>query len=216
MNKMKKYFILPLVCFIFFSCQEDSKNDNKEVKTYIKENKSGSEQNIEVLFNETEFKDSESLALLKELGHGICNIKEKDEENYIHPPCSAKFFKFFAYKDHGSMKDAFILLIKARVHDFPLRRVYIYQREQGKLVKVNSFVANLIGKRKSKTGYQDLVLRFSDQDQNHFNCIYVWKNNHYEYNRVEAINDSKIKSEFQDSMNVEILKVIETNGMQNI
>jgi hypothetical protein len=214
---MKKIFVyLSLFSTITFlnCCKEEIKDlpkDNKLVKEVVDKN------NIEVLFDETNFGDNESANLLKELGYGICNPAEIDEKNLGNPPCSPKFFKFFPFKDKTPMRNSFVLLIKANVHNFPLRRIYIYQREEGKLVKVNSFVANLIGKRPSSSSeYQDLVLRFSDVDQNHFNCIYVWKDNHYVYDRVEAINDAKIRKQFQDSMNVEILKVIEQNGMQNI
>ncbi len=215
MNNLFKIAFLFFAIIVFNSCKNDLDDVEDPIKVEDKTEKKG-EENIEVLFNETVFSDDLSLKLLKELGHGICNPSEKDPENYINPPCSSKFFKLFDFKEKTSMSDAFILLIKSNVHDFPLRRIYIYQREKGKLIKVNSFVANLIGKRKSKTEYQDLVLRFADKDQNHFNCIYVWRNNHYEYDRVEQINDSDVKVEFRDSMNLEILKVIEDNGMQNI
>jgi hypothetical protein len=212
---MKSIFKITILSLVLFSCKSNENTDTEEnKKEVVVEQKS--EENIEVLFDEENFVDNESISLLKELGNGICNPAEKDEENYMKPPCSAKFFKLMAFKQNSSLKDGFILLVKSRVHGFPLRRVYIFQREAGKLIKVNSFVANIIGKRKSKTSYDDLILRFSDVDKNHFNCIFVWKNNHYEYDRVEQINDANIKAEFQDSMNLEILKVIEQNGMMNI
>ncbi|MES2587687.1 MAG: hypothetical protein V4622_01830 [Bacteroidota bacterium] len=214
MKKLYKILIFFSISLFISSCSEEIEDNNPDE---IKKNEEVSkEENIEVLFNETTFSDASSLKLLKELGHGICNPVEKDEHNFLNPPCSSKFFKLFDFKENTKIDDAFILLIKSNVHNFPLRRVYIYQRENGKLVKVNSFVANLIGKRKSNTAYQDLILRFVDKDQNHFNCVYAWKNMHYEYDRVEQINDANIKAEFQDSMNLEILKVIEDNGMQNI
>jgi hypothetical protein len=212
---MKSIIKITILSLVLFSCKSNETPETEiqkdDVVSEIK-----SEENIEVLFDEENFEDKESISLLKELGNGICNPTEKDEENYMKPPCSAKFFKLMSFKQNSPLRDGFILLIKSRVHGFPLRRVYIFQREAGKLVKVNSFVANIIGKRKSKTSYDDLILRFSDVDKNHFNCIFVWKNNHYEYNRVEQINDANIKAEFQDSMNLEILKVIEQNGMMNI
>ncbi len=213
-----KQLTLTACCFslLLFSCQG---NEPVEKDPETKEEsapKKEPEKEIEVLFDQTTFQDDQSLPLLRELGEGVCNPAEKDLENYFRPACNAKFFKLFAYREQVPMKDAFVLLVKARVHNFPLRRTFIYRREGGKLVKVNGFAANLIGMRKSASGYKDLVLRFNDEDQNHFNCVYVWRSNHYEFERVEQINDADLKKEFQDSMNTEIHKVIETNGMQNL
>lgn len=212
--KQTLFFCLSLLILVA-SCgdtEEPAERKPKEKKNEIVE----AEKELEVLFDETVFRDDQSLPLLRELGESICNPAEKDLENYIRPACNPKFFKFFPFRDKVPMKDAFVLLIKARVHGFPIRRTFVYQREKGKLVKVNGFAANLIGLRRSDSGYKDLVLRFSDEYQNHFNCLYVWRSNHYEFEKVEEINDASIKKEFQDSMNTEIHKVIELNGMQKL
>lgn len=206
------YFIL---FFLLFSCKNEIEKE-KIVKEDELINEDKNKESIEVLFDETKFDDKSELEILKELGKGICNPLEKDEENYISPACSPKFFKIMPFKEDAPLKDAFILLIKSKVHGFPLRRVYVFQRENGKLIKVNSFVANIIEKRKSTSKHDDLILRFSDEDQNHFNCLFSWKTNHYEYQKVEQINDANIKVTYQDSMNVEILKVLESNKMLNI
>lgn len=213
---MYKNFTFTILLILLFACKSETLEDkniaiNKKSSEIKQEKKNLT--NIEVLFDEKNFKTDVEMNLLKELGLGMCNPKEKDLSNFKNPACDAKFFKFFTFKVDQPLKNSFILLVKAMVHDFPLRRVFIFQRINNKLVKVNGFIANLIGKRKSKTMYEDLILRFSDQDQNHFNCVYSWKNNHYEYVKVEAINDSPIKENFQDSMNVEIQKVIEMNRM---
>lgn len=205
-----------MLLILFFSCQGEEEIQDKPKQDEPKIEQSDIEKPVEVLFDATTFSDDQSLQLLRELGEGICNPAEKDLENYIRPACNAKFFKFFPFKENTPMKDAFILLIKARVHGFPIRRTFIYQRENGKLVKVNGFAANLIGMQKSKNGHDDLFLRFADKDQNHFNCLFVWRSNHYEFEKVNEINDSKVKAEFQDSMNLEINKELELNGLQKI
>ena len=213
-----RQLVLTGFCFTFLlvSCNgnetvpEDPKGKEKEET--VKE----PEKELEVLFQETTFTDDQSLLLLRELGEGVCNPAEKDLENYIRPACNPKFFKLFAFRENVPMKDAFVMLVKARVHNFPIRRTFIYQREKGKLIKVNGFAANLIGLRKAASGYKDLVLRFNDEDQNHFNCVYTWRSMHYEFDRVEQINDADVKKEFQDSMNVEIHTLIESKGLQNL
>jgi hypothetical protein len=115
--------------------------------------------------------------------------------------------------ENESIENAFILVIRSGVHDWPLRRALIYQREQGKLVLVNTFVAHLIGMRKSPTGHDDLVLQFFDEYENRLQCLYKWKENRYQYVGVEKIEGSDIKKELQDSMNIEIAKVIRDNKM---
>lgn len=210
---MKYYFLLLFAVLSFVACKT-------EVEDPIEDpiQKANPEQTkdslIETIFDASLFEENTELDILKELGTGICNPAEKDETNYENPPCSPKFFKFFKYKEESALKDHFVLLVKSRVHNFPLRRVFVYQRVEGKLVRVNGFVANLIGLRKTNTKYKDLILRFSDEDRNHFNCIYTWRNMHYEYERVEQINDSKVRPMYQDSMNLEIERLILKQRMQ--
>jgi len=202
--------ILPfLLMLVFFSgCKDEPQDlpvkiiDNQEVKN---------EQNIEILFDEVKFSDPKMLDLLYELK--ICDANQKDLNNAIQPACNPKFFHVLPYIENEKIENAFILVIRSGVHDWPLRRALVYQREQGKLVLVNTFVAHLIGMRKSTSGHDDLVLQFFDEYENRLQCLYKWKENRYQYVRVEKIEGSNIKNELQDSMNVEIAKVIRDNKM---
>lgn len=205
-----------IIVLMFAACKGEEPSTQDKDTQQKKAKVEPTNQQVEVLFDQVTFNDDQSLEILRELGEGMCNPAEKDLENYIRPACNAKFFKLFPIKEKTPMKQAFALLIKSKVHGFPIRRTLVYQRDKGKLVKVNGFAANLIELRKAKSGYSDLVLRFADEYQNHFNCVYVWRANHYEYDRVEAINDAKIKQEFQDSMNVEILRFVENEGLQKL
>jgi hypothetical protein len=209
---MKKLLVI-IVLFIFvYSCQSETERINTEKPKIDIKNVDSS--NIEILFNETTFSSETELKLLKELGLGMCDPNQKDLSNYKVPACDPKFFKFISFNKNTPLKNGFLLLVKSMVHDFPLRRLFVFQRIDGKLEKVNGFIANLIGKRPSKSGYEDLVLRFRDEDQNFFNCIYVWNINHYEFDRVEQINDANIKAIYQDSMNLDIQKMIELKRLQ--
>ncbi len=201
-----------ILLFLLFAC----KNDVEPVETNVKIKKVGDQTNIETLFDQTTFPSSDEPNLLKELE--ICNVKQRDLQNHLDPACNPKFFRFFSFIENKKLKDAFLLQIKARVNDFPLRRLLVFEREKGVLVKVNGFVANLIGTRISKTKHADLILRFNDNagagDIIFYNCLYQWENNHYVFKKVEQINDANVKSEFQDSMNVVISKVIRNNRME--
>lgn len=208
-----------ILVFLFLSllvvsCQDEPEQNLPEDQHQTKVAEVEKETPLEIVFDETKFEEDTMKGLLKELGLGMCNPKEKDLSNYKKPACDPKFFKLLPYRESMGVENAFILVVKSMVHDFPVRRVFVFQREKGKLVKVNGFIANLIGKRKSNSDFEDLILRFADRDQNHFNCLYVWKNNQYQFEKVEQINDSNIKAEFQDSMNMVIMNEIQLNNMQ--
>jgi hypothetical protein len=205
---MIKFFPLVMILFILSACKDETKalpievDDNQEVKA---------EKNIEILFNEVKFSDPKMLDLLYELK--ICDPNQKDLNNAIQPACNPKFFHVLPFIENEKIENAFILVIRSGVHDWPLRRALVYQREQGKLVLVNTFVAHLIGMRKSASRHDDLVLQFFDEYENRLQCLYKWKENRYQYVRIEKIEGSNIKKELQDSMNVEIAKVIRDNKM---
>lgn len=197
---------------LLVSCSEEPvvvKKSSSKVKI-------GAQTNIECLFDETTFASQDEYPLLKELK--ICDETQKDLNNHDVPACNPKFFKFYPFIENKKLKDAFVLLIKSRVQGFPLRRVLVFEREGKELVKVNGFVANLIGKRKSVSKHDDLILRFNDKvgmgEVVFYNCLYVWKDKHYVFKQVEQINDASIKPQYQDSMNVEIETVISKNRME--
>jgi len=214
---MKKLVIYFLTSFILFSA---CKSDPKEVDGIKLERIEDSEnfQDIEVLFDETEFTDPEMKKLLLELK--ICS----DDENLIAtseiPPCSAEKFKFLPLREDLSLKNGFILLIKAETAGFPLRRLLIFQRERGNLVKTNGFVANIIGRTKSSSGYDDLLLRFNDNDQGEdmfYNCLFIWQDGKYQYKQVEVIQGANwggpVKAIYKDSISKEIYQNIMNNEM---
>ena len=208
-----KSLILFLTLFILISCKDENSYYNK---SNLKKNKVGDQVNIETLFDQTTFPSKVEPELLNELE--ICNAKQRDLNNHIDPACNPKFFKFFQFIEGKQLTNAFLLQIKARVNDFPLRRLLVFERENGILVRVNGFVANLIGIRFSKSKHYDLILRFNDNvtpgDIVYYNCLYQWENDHYIFKKVEQINDANIKSEFQDSMNGVISSIIKSNRME--
>ncbi len=174
---MKNTLLLFILFFIFISCQSEKK---QKVKIAKPKKETVFDKEIEIIFQDQSNFKNEELELLKELK--ICNPSEKDLKNHFNPACHSSFFKFFKFNEKKTIKNSFLLLIKARVHDFPLRRILIFEREQGELVKVNGFVANLIGMDKSSSEHNDLILRFNEDlgggEVAFFNCRFVWRNNH--------------------------------------
>ncbi len=168
-------------------------------------------------FGTNTFSSGVEAKLLKELK--ICNPKAVSDTSELDPACSPKFFRFFKLAKNIKLNDGFMLLVKAGVNGFPLRRLLVFERENGNLVKLNGFNGNLIERRNSATGYDDLIIRFADNQDGmliYFNCLFQWENGRYEYKYCEEIDENgpaRIKAEFRDSMGVEIKKILDKNNM---
>ncbi len=216
------------IIFLFFvsllvvSCKSD-KEDDKEAdgkKSTVKkvENEKGF-QDIEILFNDKKFSSEEELTLLQEIR--ICSTDPALTTNSEIPQCLPDNFKLLKLHNNITLKNGFILLIKAETGGFPLRRTLVFQRERGELVKANGFVGNLIGRVPSKSGYDDLLMRFRDKDEAGFpmfyNCLFTWKDGKYEYKQVEAIEGPNwggpVKEEFKKETSKEVYQSIINNNM---
>ena len=208
--RMKKNIGLFLVSFVllFAGCSSEPEENSNNDEPIAEQTRIA----IETLFDETRFPSDTVLNLLHELN--ICDPNQLNLNNADTPACDPKFFKLFTFEDGKSMHDSFLLLARAGTHGYGLRRLYVFQRVNDQLVQVNRFMANLIEKRKTQSGTWDLILRFTDGEQNFFNCLYSWKEGKYQFKKVEQINDSDVKAEFQDEMNIEISQLILKNGME--
>ncbi len=210
-----KYIFLFLSVLFLFSCKTETDSTVSDESTDVvsaSSNPVNLDKNIEILFDETSFANDKIPGLLRELN--ICKEEQENLNNATEPACDPKFFHFETYAEGIALENAFMVVIRAGVHDWPVRRTMVYTRENGKLVLVNTFVGNLVGKLKSPAGKYDLVLQFFDEYENRLECIYKWKEGRYQYNSVSRIEGSKIKKELQDSMNVEIYKVLKNNKLE--
>jgi hypothetical protein len=212
------FFILLIITIS--SCKDDSNSDNDIVFNKEKIMSDEEFEGIEILFNENKFDDTNAVSLLKEIN--ICSDANIDKNNKIKVSCSPENFKFFHLKEDLPIQDGFILLVKANTGGISLRRVLIFERENGTLIKTNGFIANIIGKRKNINKYDDLLLRFIDKidgDDYFYNCIFVWENGKYEFKTVEIISqpaanfNRRIKENLKDSVSQEIYKILINNEM---
>lgn len=214
---MNKLFPL-LVFALLLGCTDEDPAKKKDTKPVEIEEITP----IETLFNSDEFEDPKHLALLKELK--ICDEFQKDTSNYFEPACSPRFFRIFPMRDDAPVTDAFLLQIKSKVSGVKLRRLVTFVRERGELIKVNTFIANLIGTKKSKSHYNDLILRFNDNvggDIIFYNCVFVWDGSKYKFQSAETIEGTdadgpwrqRIKAEFKDSVSNEIYTTLVKNEM---
>lgn len=217
--QMKYILLLSISVLLITSCKDepDSSTETRKHQDNSVNTSTGEDPTISTIFGENTFEFGSEVELLKELH--ICDGKSTDDSNPKHPSCSPKFFRFFKLTEVKPLKEGFILLIKAGVNDFPIRRTLIFEREKGALVKLNGFNGNLIERRKTASGYDDLVIRFPDNindNLTYYNCVFTWKDGKYEYVNCEVIDEDvprRIKAEFMDSMALEIKKILDRNNM---
>ena len=210
-----KTLLFTIFLLALASCGEDSEPIKKR-----RTNEPSSEnfQGIETLFNESEFPDPNHEKLLKELK--ICSEFQKDTANYLEPACSPRFFRILPMKDDTKEDQAFLLQIKSKVGGIKLRRTIAFVRERGELVKVNTFIANLIATRPSTSHYNDLILRFNDNIEGEiifYNCLFTWDGKRYKFRSVELIEGAtwrqRLKPEFKDSVSNDIYTILKKNEM---
>jgi hypothetical protein len=210
---MNKFLPIVVISFLFSCSGEDDQVSKKDTDTSVSDI-----TGIETLFNVDNFEDAKHLELLKELK--ICSEFQKDTSNYMEPACSPRFFRVFPMRDDAPVENAFLLQIKSKVGGIKLRRLVTFVREKGQLVKVNTFVANLIGTRTSKSHYKDLILRFNDNIEGEiifYNCLFAWDGKKYNFKSVELIEGSdwrqRLKPEFKDSVSNDIYTTLVRNEM---
>lgn len=215
-----KWMMIPFlfIGLLLVSCsgEDQEKEDVKKDKPVAADEFQG----VEVLFDESQFEYPNAIDLLREIN--ICSTETQDSLGVPQTQCTPDNFKFFPLRQGMGIQDGFILLVKANTGGIALRRILIFERENGGLVKINGFVANIIGFRKTKTDYQDLLLRFSDKIDGSdvfYNCIFSWEDGKYVFKTVETIHEpaaqwvGRVREDVKDSTSKEILKIIEENQM---
>lgn len=201
-----------LAVSLLFSCKTDV-DDAPAIELRESAPAPVNENTISTDFSDNFFSNKGEIELLKELN--LCNPNAANDTDEKLSACSPKFFRFFELNKSIPLKDGFMVLVKAEVGGFPLRRLLIFQRENGSLVKVNGFAGNLIERRPAASGFDDLVIRFGKREDDgnmyFYNCLFSWNEGKYEYRFCEAINDSRVKKEYVDSMAPEIKSLIDKN-----
>ena len=201
-------FICSLLVWKFSSNEKPTIPINDDTKKVLKV------EQISTDFNLNKFSSNEEIELLKEIG--ICDSTQADDKNLDNPSCSPRFFRFFKLNKSKELSDGFMLLVRAGVNKFPVRRLLIFERENGQLVKTNGFVGYIIERRVVAGNYDDIVVRFFERYENQkyfYNCLYTWKNGRYVYQKCEAINDAKLKPEKADSVSIEVEKILNENKL---
>ena len=168
-------------------------------------------------FNDSEFKNPVHVELLKELD--VCEFKSADSTYFA--TCTADNFKIIEYKNGASVKDAFILEMKAGIFPKdqemplpPVRHVIVFEREGGKLVRAGGFRGDLIETRENpKSGAKDLLMGLYDTDEKVlFYCWFNWNGSKYLFKEIEGLDFGEgpkpLKKEMRESMTQEIYQTL--------
>lgn len=168
-------------------------------------------------FSDTEFKNPVHVDLLRELE--ICEFKSADSTYFA--TCSPENFKIIEYKDDVSVKDAFILEMRAGIFPKdqkvplpPVRHIIVFEREGSGLVRVGGFRGDLIEMRKNKSGVNDLLIGLYDKDDGGvlFYCWFDWNGSKYEFKEIEGLDFGEgpkpLKEEMRESMTQEIYQTL--------
>ena len=212
----KNQFLIPILSIVLAALVTGYFYFKKPAKKIVDKPIENTEiQLIETDFITNTFSGTTEIELLKELG--VCDSTAPNDNNLDRPSCSPRFFRFFNYKKNAELRNNFILLVRSGVNGFPARRLLIFARENGQLVKTNGFIGYIIEKRRIKNKlHDDIVIRFYEKyyDQKYFyNCLFSWKDQRYEFVKCEAIGappkgDEAIKPELIDSVSSEIYKIL--------
>ncbi|MEY4286485.1 MAG: hypothetical protein RL511_558 [Bacteroidota bacterium] len=160
-------------------------------------------------FNTNTFTSKEEPNILKELQLCDTTIQWSDELN--RPSCTPNFFRVFPLKKGLAINEGCMVLLKAGVNQFPVRRFVVYEREGKELIQANGFIGYPIEFRPNKQSYDDVVIRFFERYQGEkyfYNCLFTWKQGRYQYVCCEQINDANIKPEKQKEVSAQILQIL--------
>ncbi len=198
--------IFALLVVLFFTVNYLNQQDKpKQVKK--KETIKGIQ--ISSDFNTNSFSGKNEALVLKNLR--LCDSTINWSEDLDKPSCTPNFFRVFPLKKGLDIAQGCMVLMKAGVNHFPVRRFVIYEKEGAQMIQANGFIGYPIEFRPQDQNYDDVVIRFFEryEGQKYFyNCLFTWKQNRYQYVRCEQINDANIKPEKQEQVSAEILKIL--------
>ncbi len=160
-------------------------------------------------FNTNTFVSKAEPKVLKDLK--LCDSTVQWSDDLLRPSCTPNYFRVFPLKKGLDVAQGCMVLLKAGVNGFPVRRFVVYEREGKQMVQANGFIGYPIEFRPQANNYDDVVIRFFErfEGQKYFyNCLFTWKQNRYQYVRCEQINDANIKPEKQAEVSAEILQIL--------
>ncbi len=160
-------------------------------------------------FNTNTFSSKDEPKILKELK--LCDSSIQWSEDLNRPSCTPNYFRVFPLKKGLDISQGCMVLLKAGVNGFPVRRFVVYEKEGNQFVQANGFIGYPIEFRPQAKTYDDVVIRFFEryeEEKYFYNCLFTLKQNRYQFVRCEQINDANIKPEKQKEVSAQILQIL--------
>jgi len=134
---------------------------------------------------------------------------------------SEKYFNFMPLYPNKTLNDGFIMTLSGalfmdRKYASMTNRTFVFERENGTLILVNSFKGSIKElKDVNSNTPSDIVIEFkSEKEGVYFYCIFNWINRKYIYSSCERISYDQgrtqhfIKTEEQEKVTKEVEKII--------
>jgi len=128
----------------------------------------------------------------------ICTISDTV---LSRPPCSNEYFRVFDYRPNKDWKSGFIIEMIPGLYGAPVHQIVVVAERQGEYKIVNQYLGHLIEMRTKFSGYNDLLIGYTDPDIGVVAIKHVWDGTAYDLVDVEEINNHFVKPEMKDSIN---------------
>lgn len=117
------------------------------------------------------------------------------------PPCSPEIFRVFQFRPDKEWKDGFIVEMVPGLYGAPVHQIVIIENYFGKYRILNKYLGHLIEMRTTESGYNDLLIGYTDPDLGVVAIRHEWIGQKYDVVDVEEINNHYVKPEMKDSIN---------------
>jgi hypothetical protein len=138
----------------------------------------------------------------------ICDVYVDTVEKWVLP-CNPDLFRAFKLNNNATWEDGFMVDVKPGViPGTTTRRFFVLRYDGQKYRIINDYMGSLLEMRTTKSGYNDLVLRYLDSRVGSVTILHRWNDSHGAYLPVEVleINNHFVKPEAVDSLNNVYLK----------
>jgi hypothetical protein len=209
-------FVCVLIVAAIYFWMNSAEPSNTDPNQAVKPVQSRTFLSTDFLTNRFEYGDEAKV--LKALH--LCDSTVIESKNLNRPSCTPNFFRLLPLKKELPLSEGCMVLLKAGVNGFPVRRLVIYEREGAQLIQANGFIGYPIELRPTATSYDDIVIRFFERYEGapyFYNCLFTWKNRRYQFVRCEEVtvyNDNgiarmaKVKPEKIESFSKQVFQIL--------
>lgn len=121
------------------------------------------------------------------------------------PPCSSDYFRAFRHQPTKDWKYGFIVEMVPGMYGIPVHQLVVIENIFGKYKIVNQYWGHLIEMRTTPSGYNQLLIGYTDPEMGVVEITHEWQGNKYDLKDVEAVDGVLIGPDVQDSINAMFL-----------